>query len=520
MNELSQFFVRNIIPVYFLYGLAFFAMGLALALAKRRTSTFRFALAIVPLAWFGLLHGAHEWFEMFQKVASLSRGYTPGIGAEVFRIAVLVASFMMLAAFGMMLLSEASTTKIVLVTLAALTAIWLLGLLAVWRILQPEPQELVAIADVLARYTLGIPGALLGTWALMQQQRTFREHDMPQFGRDLVWAATALFLYGIIGQIFVRPTVLIPSNVLNSTAFLQWFGIPVQVFRGVMAAALAYFMVRALNAFELESQRNLDNAVQLQFETERKGRQETERLYAEVQNREEQLARLLHQVVGAQETERQRIARELHDTTGQSLTAIGLGLKGLEGVLQKEKSMALTPAAELRLYASRALAELRDIIADLRPSQLDDLGLVPTLRWYTRVFSERWGIACDFNVQGEPKRLPSDFEIVLFRISQEALTNIARHAQATRARVLVSFNPGETMLQVEDNGQGFVPEEALQSIGSTSGWGILGMHERAALVGGRVEIVSKPGQGACLRVVVPLIMEAQNGGKDASVSGG
>src|SRR3990172_2123684 len=105
MNPISAFFVRNIVVVFFVYGLAFFAMGLALALASRRTSAFRFAQAIRPLAAFGILHGIHEWIEMFQKIATLTGGYTPGVADEVLRVAVLIISFVMLLAFWLLLLT-------------------------------------------------------------------------------------------------------------------------------------------------------------------------------------------------------------------------------------------------------------------------------------------------------------------------------------------------------------------------------------------------------------------------------
>ena len=525
MNELSQFFVRNIIPVYLLYGLAFFSMGLALLLAGRRTSAFRFAAAIVPLAWFGILHGVHEWAEMFQKVASLSSGYAPGIVEEIGRILVLVVSFLLLFAFGMMLLSDTEIGfRQLIVPLGTLTLIWLAGSFAAWLLLKPGPRETVAISDVLARYALGIPAALLGTWALMQQQRTFRMHDMPQFGRDLIWAATALFLYGVFGQIFVRQTIVVPSNVINSFVFLQWFGIPVQLFRGVMAAGLTFFMVRALNAFEVESQRRLDAALadrveaqRVKIETERQNRLEIERLYGEVQQREALLGNLLHQAVEAQEAERQRIARELHDTTGQSLTAIGLGLKGLEGLLDKEDP-AVGTARQIGSYSVEALSELRHIIEDLRPFHLDDLGLAPALRWYARIFTERWGIPCSLSTRGDVKRLPPDYEIVLFRISQEALTNVAKHSQATEAEILLDFDTDRVRLEVKDNGQGFEVGEVMTNSGPTKGWGLLGMQERATLVGGQVEIDSAVGQGTCVRVLVPLMME--HGGNDETITSG
>jgi hypothetical protein len=132
MNPISAFFVRNIIVVFFFYGLAFFTMGLVLALASRRTSELRFARAIIPLAAFGLLHGIHEWIEMFQKIATLTGGYTPTIPQEVVRLGVLVVSFLMLLAFGLLLLSpEPISRRRVLIPILGMVGLWALSVLLV-----------------------------------------------------------------------------------------------------------------------------------------------------------------------------------------------------------------------------------------------------------------------------------------------------------------------------------------------------------------------------------------------------
>jgi signal transduction histidine kinase len=705
MNPISAFFVRNIVTVFFFYGLAFFVLGIALALAARQTSEFRFALAIRPLAAFGILHGIHEWVEMFQKMAALSSGYTPSLADEIGRLAILTLSFMMLLAFGVALLSPRKTSRWRKYgALLAMGTLWLLASTMVILVLQPSPDGAVALADVLARYSLGIPGALVGTWALMAQQRTFREHDMPQFGRDLVWCAAALFLYGVIGQVFVRQTVLFPSNVVNSALFLQWFGIPVQLFRAIMAATLTYFMVRALRAFELENQRRLEAANQARLqaqavalEAERQISQEMERLneelrltmrelsllldlsnelatglslrdrlhsvlqkiveslefpeagliiltgretddslevmgaagfpvakgesqtryklacelgercvaermamcrhedgqiiefpmeealdrqqcrryqsptlmislplaarqqvigslvlaqpesrgrtlaadelklmvgiaqqlglsienarlYQEAQKREKMLAELLNQAVGAQEAERKRIARELHDATGQSLTAINLGLRGIENMLSRKSPAMAQQISELRSYGTSALGELRQIIADLRPSQLDDLGLVAAVEWYVQEFEKRYEIEADFEIEGKPVRLPSEYETVLFRITQEALTNIAKHAQATRAEIRLQTSSSQISVSIRDNGRGFDPQDVLREDGLHIGWGLRGIAERTLLLGGQYRIDSTPGQGTHIQVSIPLVMEMKDG-KDTAVTG-
>lgn len=514
MNPISAFFVRHIVVVYFFYGLAFFALGLILVQASRRRSEFRFVRAIRPLAFFGLLHALHEWVEMFQKIAVLTTGYTPGLVEEIGRTALLVLSFLLLLAFGLYLFgAEAVSWRRLGLWLGLLAGLWVGAVAVVVLVMRPPGLEAVAMADVLARYSLGIPGAVLGAAALMRQQRTFREHDMPQFGRDLVWAATALALFGVVGQLFVRPTALVPSHLLNSTTFLQWFGVPIQLFRGLMAVVLAYFLGRTLEVFELENRRRLDEAVQArvraqaaQLESERRSRFEIEQLYRRVQDREALLARLLRQVVSAQETERQRIARELHDATGQSLTALALGLKGVQTLLERSEHPAAAAVRDLGAISTQALGELRQIIADLRPSHLDDLGLAPALEWYAQKYQERHGIYTQVIVHGdETVRLPAEYEIVLFRITQEALTNIAKHAAATKATVTLTCSREAVELSITDNGRGFDPSLILPGHGEgMGGWGLVGMRERAGLLGGRVEFESHPGRGTQVRVWIPL----------------
>lgn len=692
MNPITAFFVDNIVLVFFLYGLAFFALGLALALASRRASEFRFARAIIPLAAFGILHGIHEWVEMFQKIATLNSGYVPSTGHEVIRLGTLGASFLALMAFGLALLTTGEhPVRRVAWSLLAVVGIWAAATAIVIIAQRPGPEQAIALADVLARYTIGIPAALLGAWAMMAQQRTFREHAMPQFGRDLVWCATALLLYGVVGQVFVRETVIFPSSVLNSTKFLDWFGIPIQLFRGVMAAMLAIFMVRALNAFELEGQRRLESANEarlraqaealdaersvsreresLNLELRKTARElalllelsnllamtmplgerleavlqrvvhslsfpdaamillldgrppevvvmaacgfeadqpddlesqaqslgercvhtaqvrcrhqdgaeqafdfaqvmqrpkchlylsptkmiglplmtqeqvigglvlvqgqpavdrrltvdelelmlgivrelglsiENARLSQEAHERERMLGELLHQVVGAQEAERQRIARELHDATGQSLTAIALGLRGVESSLQSEgmpRDRVYEQVRALRSFGTAALGELRQIIADLRPAILDDMGLAAALQWYTQGIQDRRDVEVEFILEGSPLRLPAEVETVLFRIAQEALTNIAKHAQATHATVVLRFAPGTVCLIVEDDGIGFDPAQVLIHQEPRPGWGLLGIQERVALLGGQYAIDSAPGRGTRVWVTVPL----------------
>jgi signal transduction histidine kinase len=245
---------------------------------------------------------------------------------------------------------------------------------------------------------------------------------------------------------------------------------------------------------------------------------ENARLSQEAQEREARLAELLHQVVGAQEAERQRIARELHDATGQSLTAIALGLRGVEAMVESGSQVAPGHLKELKSFSTSALGELRQIIADLRPSQLDDLGLAAALQWYVQEFEKRYHISAAFVLKGERVRLPAEYETVLFRISQEALTNVAKHAGASRARVELEILPDQARLTVEDNGRGFEIDKALLNK-RKKGWGLVGIQERVLLLGGRYAVDSKLGRGTRVQVSVPLTAEVKDAEEDKTVAG-
>jgi two-component system sensor histidine kinase UhpB len=237
---------------------------------------------------------------------------------------------------------------------------------------------------------------------------------------------------------------------------------------------------------------------------------ENARLYQEARERESMLGELLHQAVGAQEAERQRIARELHDATGQSLTAIALGLRGVESMLSRDPTVAGEQIKELSSFGSQALGELRRIIADLRPSQLDDLGLVAALQWYIQEFKKRYGLPTELVITGERRRLPAEYETVLFRITQEALTNVARHAQATQATVKLEIYPAQVWITIQDDGCGFEPKKVLHNNRPPTGWGLLGIQERTLLLGGQCEITSELGRGTRIQIKVPLVLETDH----------
>jgi signal transduction histidine kinase len=481
---LTDFFTQNIVGIFFLYGLAFFSMGLAVWLESGRSSELAFAQALRPLAGFGILHGAHEWLEMSQKVAAIGcEGYVSPLWIEIIRLVLLVVSFLLLTVFGVCLIrSERNALRRYCALAVIPSIVWLLAVIGVRVWMQPSLSEWLTAADVLSRYLIAIPGALIASIALIRQQRAFRERGMERFGRDLLWAAIAFLWYGVAGQIFTRRSIVFPSTIFNSDLFLSVFGFPVQLLRAATASMVAIFVIRALRAFDQERQQTLAVANEARLKLQQE---------------------MLHRVVAAQEAERQRIARELHDETSQTLTALAMGLKGVEQIMQADPARAQRQLDNLKKMASDSMDSLRRFIADLRPFQLDDLGLVAALRWYVDEFRQRVPISVVMNVQGTRRRLSPQLETVLFRVTQEALTNVARHAQAQHAVVSLIFSEHQVELTVIDDGRGFVAEEVLGATAQRRAWGLLGIRERATLVGGTWQIKSHPGQGTEITIVVP-----------------
>ena len=692
MQSVASFFENNLTIIYFFYGLAFFCMGLLVWIESGRASTFRLAQAMGPLAGFGLVHGLHEWFEMFQQLGAAGAANIPAwLLLDEVRIAHLALSFSLLVVFGIRLIylsreedtrSENSLSEKMFAYLAAgaLLTVWFVSLLLTYWVYQPASAEFRLAADALTRYILAIPGAVLAAWAIVLEQRTFRRLDMPDTGQDLQRAALALFIYGVFGQIFPKASFLFPANIINATLFGEIFAIPIQLFRAVMAALVAIFIVRALRAFEVERQQNLARANEARLAAQEealaiqaRSRRETEQLnrelqtavheltllfdlsrslsatldrdalliqaaqqicdrlpyiqtalvilrtqpdqplrcfthagydqlpqpgtpqcdvgqqlvayslqtgrpalladgliepilpghgialhtltpggeyfvgiplgesgglagglvlgiqpnmsvlnqrdvalletvggqlsmaienatrYGEAQARETLRGELLHRVVSAQESERQRIARELHDGTGQALTALGLGFAAASENMLHNPTLAAAQLTELKTMSTQALQELRDLIVDLRPSLLDDLGLVPALQSQVHSFTQRTGVQADFVLNGRRQRVLPEIETIVYRITQEALTNVTKHAQASHVKVQIGFDEHALHLEVRDDGRGFDSANNRRQV-----WGLLGMQERVALVGGTCVVQSQPGQGTAVKVTIPI----------------
>jgi len=246
---------------------------------------------------------------------------------------------------------------------------------------------------------------------------------------------------------------------------------------------------------------------------------ENARLYEALAEKEALSRQLLGRLISVQEDERRHIARELHDQTGQSLTSIILSLRLLGECESPEEARA--HIQELRDTVGRILEDVRDLALELRPSALDDLGLLPAIRHCFKGYRDKRHLLIDFQALGfGAERLAPELETTLYRIVQEALTNIVRHAKARNVSVLLEQRDGYVKLIVEDDGVGFVVSDVMAAGPNEGNLGLYGMRERAALLGGKFTIESTPGVGSAVYVAIPLMERRSGDGKAAPAGSG
>ncbi len=227
-------------------------------------------------------------------------------------------------------------------------------------------------------------------------------------------------------------------------------------------------------------------------------------LYEEAKQKEKLRGQLLSSVISAQEEERKRIARELHDEYGQTLTGLIMSIESLENMPSSKEPQLKEKLKNVKSIAIRALEEMRRLTLDLRPSALDDLGLVAAIRAYAETHLKAIGVRVEFDVKGLSRRLAPAVETALFRIVQEAIHNIIKYAEAHNVRIQLEVKGGKITTVVEDDGKGFDVEAFFKSGIGAQSLGILGIQERTTLLGGTFTIKSQVGQGTRVMVEIPI----------------
>ncbi len=473
-----------LVVVYFIYGLAFFGMGIAMALETGRSPALVEARVLRPLAAFGLLHGTHEWLESYLLQAAWL-GTSMPLWLPSLRLSILIISFIFLFIFAqrLLLLNSPQFGKDHTARYGIVVLYGVLVLLSGYMGYRELQVPWIALIDGLARYLLAVPASILASRALFVRNQQARAEGILQ--KYFFLASFGFAVYGL-SQFFVQPLEMFPANIINQQTFMAFTGFPVQIVRTCMAALVAISLLKTAQLMEAE--RNT------QWASMQRSRLEA------LQQRETLRRNLLRQCVRAQEDERARIARELHDETSQTLSAFALELGTVRTLLKNNKSLTLK--VEHLQDLSREISQgLYRLMGDLRPAQLDDLGLVPAIKFLLEQETSASGVRTSIKLVGEPRRIDPLVETVLFRVAQEAINNIVRHAGTSEAQLRLTFEAKQVYLTIADAGIGF---DAGTSFTAPRGWGLAGMRERVESVGGTFNLESSPGLGTLVSAVIPL----------------
>jgi signal transduction histidine kinase len=461
VEALRNFFDQNSALVFFVYGQVFFVLGLAIALQSRRHSRLELARSLRWLSLFGLIHGLHEWGAFFIPLQATYASPLVLSALQVIQAILLGLSFAFLFQFGADLL-RGRWPWLVYVPAAA-GAIWALAAFVHLIVQAPSIGRWLVHVSIVARYLLGFPGALLAAYGLRHQAvRQIKPLGLEKPYRMLRVVGGSLVAYAFLAGLVVPAGSVFPTNWLNDSLPVRLVGVPVPVFRSVAGLIIAVATIRAMEVFDLEIDRFIE-----QMELERS------------------LA-----------AERERIGRELHDGAIQQAYTAGLIV---ESALGKVEPGGLVAQRLQRAISAlnQAIASLRAYMGELRPTP--DVSLVDGLRELAADPGLAALLKVDLQLDVPPSvRLDPARTAHALAVVGEALANVARHAQAGRARLRAEMEGGCLVLRVSDDGRGFKTDE------KRAGYGLRNMRDRARLLGGQLDIKSEPGWGTRVTLSMPL----------------
>lgn len=469
MHSLAEFFHTNQVIVYFVYGEAFFVLGLAIAIQSRTHSQLALARRLWLLATFGIVHAVYEWGAVFIPI---QQTYLPAGIISILRVLQLLlgtVSFLALFQFGVeLLILSARRLRLLSVLPTAVFMLWGLAIFVGEATFHTTLDDVLVSGDVLARYGLALPGAIAAGVGLLWQARQVGEMDLPRIARYFRAAAFAFFGYAGMSA-FVPRDDFFPASVFNYDIVLETVGVPVPVFRAILGAAIAYLIIRGSEIFDVETDRILEEVAQAR----------------------------------AVSADRERIGRELHDGIIQSLYAAGLMLEDASLTIGENATGAQERIRDVIDALNRSIRDIRRYILDLR-SETNTGDLAASLEQIVHNFRLETLIDAEFRTEGTRRTtVTREEEDQLLTIAREALTNVSKHARATRVDIVLTYRAKQVELDIEDNGIGF-------SRNGHSTWtegehqGLRNMQERADLVGAQLAVDSGPGQGTRIRVIVPL----------------
>lgn len=449
-----DYFTQNRTIVLSIYGQVFFILGLAIFLQSRRHSQLKLAQDLRWLALFGVLHGLYEWGWVFIPI---QRGYLsePVINFLVFsQVILLAASFACLLVFGVVLLE--SKERLLRPLLYGLLVIWLLvmGYVVVGEVNDREQTRLLI---VWSRYILGLPAGLVAAFGLYRAARSEAVIASGQnINHTLRRAGHALVAYSILAGLLVSPAEFFPATILNQMLLERFTGVPVEVYRSVAGLALAIYIIRALEIFELEEDRLIESM----------------------------------QIRAIQSAERDRIGQEIHDGAMQGVYSASLILNST--VKYVDNPEALHRFTQVQQVLDQVTLSLRRYMTSLRirPSATS---LATELTQIAQDPRFQPLVDIQLEIAGCPI-LDEDATAHIVGIVQEALANIIRHAHADTVTIRVACHDERFTLTIRDNGRGFDPVQA------QSGFGLRTMRRHADMIGAGLQIESHRGGGTMILV--------------------
>jgi len=454
MITLADFFELNREIIFFIYGLVFFLLGFAIILQTRRSSRLDLARNLRWLAAFGIMHGLYEWGDLFIPIQGEYLSSPTMKWLYFFHKLLLAASFACLLEFGFRVLPSSKNPRGIHWVTATLFIFWALLAFGVF------PGEFDDIewrknSNTLARYLIGFPGGMLAAYGLrIHTHQRIRPLNVPKIVRMFQTAGISLFFYAIFGGIIVPPVKFFPGNILNVDTFTEWFGVPPLVFRSLVGAVIAFTIIRALEIFDLETERRIEQLEQ-------------------------------RQIINA---EQERLARDLHDGAIQKVYTAGLLVESAERIAD--------PESELGKRLKRAVGVLSDSILDLRrnlaelhahtqsaeskplPMLLNEIAQNPNYNSMVKVL-----VKTDLP---ENKAMSERRTGHLLAIINEAMANAVRHAEAESVKIQAKDGGESLLIQIQDNGQG-LPDQFID------GYGLRNMRDRTRLLNGKIEFANNNG---------------------------
>ncbi len=450
----ADFFKLNRPLFYFMYGLVFFILGIAILLQTRQNSRLDFARSLRWLAAFGIAHGFHEWGDLFIPIQAEYLSHTAMQILNTLHLILLAVSFIFLFEFGLALLFTDLRASL----LRWLPLLLFMGWFITTFIVLPS-----SIADeitwrnsgnALARYFIGLPAGLLAAYGLRRHTMTrIKPLNVPQIVFTLQVAGISLGIYALLAGLIPPPVDFFPGNVLNRVVFTDLVGIPPLVFRSVTGLVIVVALIRALEIFNVETERRIEELEQ-------------------------------HQIITA---ERERLARELHDGAIQKVYTAGL--------LVESASRLAEPNSEMGGRLAKSVLVLNDAIVDLRrnlselhenaPTHAESLTVLLQQMaenpHYTSMVQIRLRTESLKNRELSPIRANHVYAIV-----NEALANIVRHAQAKNVEIETHNLGSQLQIQIKDDGVGIPPSPK-------AGYGLRNMRDRARLLNGDLSFVNNKG---------------------------